>query len=142
MLMLLVLSPDNSFMVLVLCTITYRLENKHRDTADLTASVWAEPAANLHGVHVSLEFQLRCTANKKQFSGHGPLKTWPYLSQPPSYLCFLPAKHWFWVQFSSVSIKPKSNIVVSGQKSSLHPFTFLYRTAKHFKQPEIQNALN
>lgn len=89
MLMLLVLPPDNSFMVLVLCTITYRHENKHRATADLTARVWAESAANLHGVHDSLDVQLRCPVNKKQFSGHGPLNPWPYLAQPPSYLVTL-----------------------------------------------------
>lgn len=41
MLMLLVLPADNSFMVLVPCTVTYRLENKHSATAAQTDSVWA-----------------------------------------------------------------------------------------------------
>lgn len=45
--MLLVLLSDNSFMLLVLYTITYRLENKHRATAAQTACVWAESAARL-----------------------------------------------------------------------------------------------
>lgn len=57
MLMLLLWLSHNSFMGLVLCRVTYRLLNKHRDIAAHTSCVRTEPASSLHGVLVS-----RCVA--------------------------------------------------------------------------------
>lgn len=73
-------------MGLVLCSITYRLVNKHKAIAAQTACVWIEPASSLHGVLVSrCVAKMHCEKKARQLSDHGPLNTWPYLAQRPSY---------------------------------------------------------
>lgn len=85
MLILLVLPSDSSFMMLVLHTITYRLENK-QEPLHPREIAFGQSLQPICMECMCLDVQLRCIVNKRQFSGHGPPNTWQYSAQPPSYV--------------------------------------------------------